>query len=80
MVDFTKTGILGVSVTDSFADVKQRLDDVRERNDFGFDSVRGALELNLRTLTDIPFLPGKVARCIPSLGEVTTASVSLIMS
>ena len=45
MVDFTRSGIPGCSVTDSFADVKQRLDDVRERNDFGFESVRGALEL-----------------------------------
>ena len=45
MVDFTKFGIPGFSVVDSFADVKQRLDDVRERNDFGFESVRGALEL-----------------------------------
>ena len=44
-MDFTKSGIPGFSVTDSFADVKQRLDDVRERNDFGFESVRGALEL-----------------------------------
>ena len=45
MVDFTKFGIPGFSVVVSFADVKQRLDDVRERNDFGFESVRGALEL-----------------------------------
>ena len=45
MVDFTKFGIPGFSVVDSFADVKQRLDDVRERNDFSFESVRGALEL-----------------------------------
>ena len=44
-MDFTKTGIPGISVTDSFADVKQRLDDMREHNDFGFESVRGALEL-----------------------------------
>ena len=45
MMDFTRSGIPGFSVTDSFAYVKQRLDDVRERNDFGFESVRGALEL-----------------------------------
>lgn len=44
-MDFTKSGIPGVSVTDPFADVKQRLDDVREHHDFGFESVRGALEL-----------------------------------
>ena len=44
-MDFTKSGIPGISVTDSFADVKQRLDDVREHNDFGFESVRGYLEL-----------------------------------
>ena len=44
-MDFTRSGIPGFSVTDSFAYVKQRLDDVRERNDFGFESVRGALEL-----------------------------------
>ena len=44
-MDFTKTGIPGFSVTDSFADVKQRLDDVHEHNDFGFESVRGVLEL-----------------------------------
>ncbi len=29
-MDFTKTGIPGFSVTDSFADVKRRLDIVRE--------------------------------------------------
>ena len=29
-MDFTKSGIPGISVTDSFADVKQRLDIVRE--------------------------------------------------
>ena len=45
MVDFTRSGIPGFSVTDSFADVKQRLDDVHEHNDFGFESVRGYLEL-----------------------------------
>ena len=45
MVNFTKSGIPGISVTDSFADVKQRLDDVHEHNDFGFESVRGVLEL-----------------------------------
>ena len=45
MVDFTRSGIPGFSVTDSFADVKQRLDDVREDHDFGFESVRGYLEL-----------------------------------
>ena len=44
-MDFTKTGIPGFSVTDSFADVKRRLDIVREHNDFGFESVRGVLEL-----------------------------------
>ena len=44
-MNFTKSGIPGFSVTDSFADVRQRLDDVREHNDFGFESVRGALEL-----------------------------------
>ena len=44
-MNFTKSGIPGCSVTDSFADVKQRLDDVREHNDFGFESVRGYLEL-----------------------------------
>ena len=44
-MDFTKSGIPGFSVTDSFADVKQRLDDVHEHNDFGFESVRGYLEL-----------------------------------
>ena len=45
-MDFTKSGIPGISVTDSFADVKQRLDDVREHNDFGFESVMGYLELD----------------------------------
>ena len=45
MVDFTKSGIPGFSVTDSFADVKQRLDIVRAGNDFGFESVMGYLEL-----------------------------------
>ena len=45
MVDFTRSGIPGCSVTDSFADVKQRLDDVHEHNNFGFESVRGVLEL-----------------------------------
>ena len=44
-MDFTKSGIPGISVTDSFADVKQRLDDMREHNDFGFESVMGYLEL-----------------------------------
>lgn len=44
-MDFTKSGIPGFSVTDSFADVKQRLDDVHEHNDFGYESVRGYLEL-----------------------------------
>lgn len=45
-MDFTKTGIPGFSVTDSFADVKRRLDIVREHNDFGFESVMGYLELD----------------------------------
>ena len=45
-MDFTKSGIPGCSVVDSFADVKQRLDDVREHNDFGFESVRGYLPLD----------------------------------
>jgi len=45
MVDFMRSGIPGFSVTDSFADVKQRLDDARGHNDFGFESVRGYLEL-----------------------------------
>ena len=45
MVDFTRSGIPGCSVADSFADVKQRLDDVHEHNNFGFESVRGVLEL-----------------------------------
>ena len=45
-MDFTKSGIPGISVTDSFADVKQRLDDVREAHDFGFESVMGYLELD----------------------------------
>jgi len=44
-MDFTKFGIPGFSVTDSFADVKQRLDIVREDHDFGFESVMGYLEL-----------------------------------
>ena len=44
-MDFTRSGIPGFSVTDSFADVKQRLDDVREDHDFGYESVRGYLEL-----------------------------------
>ena len=44
-MDFTKSGIPGISVTDSFADVKQRLDIVREDHDFGFESVMGYLEL-----------------------------------
>ena len=46
MVDFTRSGIPGCSVTDLFADVKQRLDDVRENHDFGFESVRGYLPLD----------------------------------
>lgn len=45
MVDFTSSGIPGCSVVDSFSDVKQRLDDVCGHNDFGFESVRGYLEL-----------------------------------
>ena len=45
-MDFTKSGIPGFSVTDSFADVKQRLDIVRAGNDFGFESVMGYLELD----------------------------------
>ena len=44
-MDFTKSGIPGFSVTDSFAGVKQRLDIVRAGNDFGFESVMGYLEL-----------------------------------
>jgi len=44
-MDFTKSGIPGFSVTDSFSDVKQHLDDMREHNDFGFESVRGYLPL-----------------------------------
>ena len=44
-MDFTKSGIPGISVTDSFADVKQRLGIVREDHDFGFESVMGYLEL-----------------------------------
>ena len=44
-MDFTKSGIPGCSVTDSFAGVKQRLDIVRAGNDFGFESVMGYLEL-----------------------------------
>ena len=46
MVNFTKSGIPGFSVTDSFADVKQRLDIVRAGNDFGFESVMGYLPLD----------------------------------
>ena len=45
-MDFTRSGIPGCSVTDSFADVKQRLDIVRAGNDFGFESVMGYLELD----------------------------------
>ena len=45
-MDFTRSGIPGFSVTDSFADVKQRLDIVRAGNDFGFESVMGYLELD----------------------------------
>ena len=45
-MNFTKSGIPGISVTDSFADVKQRLDIVRAGNDFGFESVMGYLELD----------------------------------
>ncbi len=45
-MDFTKSGIPGFSVIDSFADVKQRLDIVRAGNDFGFESVMGYLELD----------------------------------
>ena len=45
MVDFTRSGIPGCSVVDSFSDVKRRLDDVCGHNDFGFESVRGYLEL-----------------------------------
>ena len=45
-MDFTKTGIPGFSVTDSFSDVKQHLDDMRENHDFGFESVRGYLPLD----------------------------------
>lgn len=45
MVDFMRSGIPGFSVTDSFADARQRLDDVREDHDFGYESVRGYLEL-----------------------------------
>lgn len=45
-MDFTKSGIPGCSVADSFADVKQRLDDVREHHDFGFESVMGYLPLD----------------------------------
>ena len=45
-MDFTKSGIPGFSVTDSFADVKQRLDIVRAGNDFGFESVMGYLPLD----------------------------------
>jgi len=46
MVDFTKSGIPGFSVTDSFAGVKQRLDIVRAGNDFGFESVMGYFEID----------------------------------
>lgn len=45
-MDFTKSGIPGFSVIDSFADVRQRLDDVRENHDFGFESVMGYLPLD----------------------------------
>ena len=45
-MDFTKSGIPGCSVTDSFAGVKQRLDIVRAGNDFGFESVMGYLPLD----------------------------------
>ena len=45
-MDFTKSGIPGCSVVDSFSDVKQRLDDMREDHDFGFESVMGYLELD----------------------------------
>ena len=45
-MNFTKSGIPGISVTDSFAGVKQRLDIVRAGNDFGFESVMGYLELD----------------------------------
>ena len=45
-MDFTKSGIPGFSVTDSFADVKQRLDIVRAGNDFGFESVMCYLPLD----------------------------------
>ena len=45
-MDFTKSGIPGFSVIDSFADVKQRLDIVRAGNDFGFESVMGYLPLD----------------------------------
>ena len=45
-MDFTKSGIPGCSVADSFADVKQHLDDMRENHDFGFESVRGYLPLD----------------------------------
>ena len=45
MVDFTSSGIPGCSVVDSFSDARQRLDDVREDHDFGYESVRGYLEL-----------------------------------
>ena len=44
-MDFTKTGIPGFSVTDSFSDVKQHLDDMRENHDFGFESVMGYFPL-----------------------------------
>ena len=45
-MNFSKSGIPGFSVTDSFADVKQRLDIVRAGNDFGFESVMGYLPLD----------------------------------
>ena len=46
MVDFTRSGIPGCSVVDLFSDVKQRLDDMREHNDFGFESVMGYFPLD----------------------------------
>lgn len=45
-MDFTKSGIPGFSVIDSFSDVRQRLDIVRAGNDFGFESVMGYLPLD----------------------------------
>ena len=54
MVDFTSSGIPGCSVVDSFSDARQRLDDVREDHDFGYESVRGYLELGgNRYLTEL---------------------------